>query len=168
MDNYIVINGIQIPLTEDQIKWIKYSVKSHHKNPFDRVKNDQQYYTIDYDGAVTVNTEDDDPYDDKAFKAGNYCTDCSLMKQRALHETLGRLLWRFSMENGGDKIHLSDRNSKKWYIYYDPTEPSRFNTTYTFRAIHIGDIYFPTKEVADKALNEIVRPFIQAHPEYKI
>lgn len=32
----------------------------------------------------------------------------------------------------------------------------------------MDNYYFPTKELADKALNEIVRPFTQEHPEYKI
>lgn len=168
MENYIVINGVKISLTDEQVNTINATSKSIRENPFDRVKNDQRYYAIDYDGSVTVTTENDDPYDDKAFKAGNYCTDPALMKQRALHETLNRLLWRFAMENSGDKLQLSDSDSKKWYIYYDPQTPSRFHTMYTYRTIHLDAIYFATKELADRALYDIVLPFIEAHPMYKI
>lgn len=168
MDNYIVINGAKIPLTDEQINMINATIKPKRQNPFDRVKNDQMYYFIKYDGSIGVNTENDDPYDDNAFDVGNYCTDCSLMKQRALHETLDRLLWRFSIENGGDKLRLSDHDTKKWYIYCDPRDPSRFNTMYTFRVIHVGETYFLTKEIADRAIHEIIWPFIEAHPGYKI
>lgn len=168
MDNYIVINGTKIPMTDEQVNMINATIKPKRQNPFDRVKNDQMYYFIKYDGSIGVNTENDDPYDDNAFDVGNYCTDCNLMKLRALHETLDRLLWRFSMENGGDKIQLSDPDSKKWYIYYDPQSPSIFNTMYTFRAIHVGETYFLTNELADRAIHEIIWPFIEAHPEYKI
>lgn len=168
MDNYIVINGAKIPLDDEQINMINATIKPKRQNPFDRVKNDQMYYSIEYDGSVSINIENDNPYGDKAFETGNYCTDFNLMGVRALHETLGRLLWRFSMENGGDKIQLSDPDSKKWYIYCDPRNPSRFNTTYTFRAIHVGETYFLTKELADRAIHEIIWPFIEAHPGYKI
>lgn len=164
MDNYIVVNGTKFPMTDEQVNMIN----AKRQNPFDRVKNNQTYYSIEYDGSVTVGIENDDPYDDRAFEAGNYCTDFNLMGLRALHETLGRLLWRFSMENGGDKIQLSDPDSKKWYIYYNPQNPSRFNTMYTFRAIHVGETYFLTKELADRAIHEIIWPFIEAHPGYKI
>lgn len=94
-------------------------------------------------------------------------TDYDLMHQRALHETLNRLLWQFSIENDCDKTQQSNEYSKKWYVYYD-RKYSKFNIIYTFRLIHMGTVYFPTKELAGKALDEIVRPFIQAHPEYKI
>lgn len=168
MDNYIVINGTKIPMTDEQVNMINTTIKPKRQNPFDRVENDQTYYSIEYDGSVTVNIESDDPYDDKAFEAGNYCTDLNLMELRALHETLGRLLWRFSMENGGDRLRLSDQDTKKWYIYCDPRDPSRFNTMYTFRAIHVGETYFLTKELADRAIHEIIWPFIETHPGYKI
>lgn len=168
MDNYIMYEGRQIFLTDEQTDRLK-NLEIIRESPFTRVNENDMFNYINSFGGITTGVEHANSADVRdLFDVANYCTDYDLMHQRALHETLNRLLWRFSMENGGDKIHLSDRNSKKWYIYYDPTEPSRFNTMYTFRAIHIGDIYFPTKEVADKALNEIVRPFIQAHPEYKI
>ena len=35
--------------------------------------------------------------------AANCCTDMELMEQRALHETLNRLLWRYSEQHGGDR-----------------------------------------------------------------
>ncbi len=167
MDNYIMFEGKKIFLTDEQTEMLK-STQIIKSSPFSRVDNDQEYYCIGSDGVVYEESEKLLPYDDRCFETGNYCTDCSLMKQRAQHETLNRLLWRFSMKNGGDKIQLSNPDSKKWYIYCDPRDPSRFNTMYTFRAIHVGETYFLTKELADRAIHEIIWPFIEAHPGYKI
>ncbi len=168
MDNYIMFEGRKIFLTDEQTEMLK-SAQIIKSSPFARVDKDQEYYSIGSDGVVYEESDQNLPYDDRCFETGNYCTDCSLMKQRALHETLNRLLWRFSMENGGDKLQFSDQDTKKWYIYYDPNHSSlAFNSMYTFRAIHLGDVYFPTKELADRAIYEIVWPFVRSHPMYKI
>lgn len=168
MNNYIMFEGRKIFLTDEQTEMLK-SAQIFKSSPFARVDKEQKYYCITSDGVVYEETEKCVPFDDGCFETGNYCTDCSLMKQRALHETLNRLLWRFSMENGGDKLQFSDQDTKKWYIYYDPNRSSpTFNSMYTFRAIHLGDAYFSTKELANRAIREIIWPFIEAHPMYKI
>lgn len=167
MDNYIMFEGRKIFLTDKQTEMLK-STQIIKSSPFARVGKDHQYYCIACDGVVRDENEENLPYDNGCFETANYCTDHDLMKQRALHETLNRLLWRFSMENDGDKLQLSDTDCKKWYIYYDPQTPSRFHTMYTYRAIHLDAIYFATKELADRALYDIVLPFIEAHPMYKI
>lgn len=140
------------------------------QSPFARRREGDMYYTLDGRGWIYTDFEDPRYNQDIGdfYAVGNYCTDHDLMKQRALHETLNRLLWRFSMENGGDKLQLSNPDGKKWYIYYDPQTSFGFHTMYTFRAIHLDAIYFATKELADRALYDIVLPFIKAHPMYKI
>lgn len=166
MDNYIVINGTRISLTDEQINILETSIKPKRETPFDRVKSKQTYHTIDYDGSVTVNTENDDPYDDKAFKAGNYSTDFNLLKQRALHETLNRLLWRFSMEHGEGK-NLWNEHNKHYLIYMSKRTKNPYFLTLDSVTIKIeGATYFSTEEVAKQAIHDIIEPFMEEHPDF--
>lgn len=163
MTNYICINGKKAELTEEQMKAL--GIELPKASPFERVKKRKQYYVIDPYGAVSSLIEDDDSLDIRAFNIGNYCTDKSLMEQRALHETFTRLLWRYSMEHDGDKIDWSTRRDK-WFITYDCKE-NRFvscNCQFVFR---IGGVYFASREIANKAIEEIAKPFIAAHPDFK-
>ena len=168
MDNYIMYEGRQIFLTDEQTASLK-NLQIISQNPFTRAKEEDSFFYINALGRVVPCVDHVNSMDVRdLFDIANYCTDYDLMHQRALHETLNRLLWRFSMENGGNKIQLSDPDSKKWYIYCYPRDPFRFNTMYTFRAVHVGETYFLTKELADRAIHEIIWPFIKAHPEYRI
>ncbi len=165
MDNYIVINGAKIPLADEQINMINATIKPKRQNPFDRVENDQMYYSIEYDGSVSINIENDNPYGDKAFETGNYCTDFNLMGLRALHETLGRLLWRFSMENG-ERENQWDGKHGHYYIYNSDPVFSSFEVGLRFHSKINGVSYFPSMELAKQAITEIIEPFMKKHPEF--
>lgn len=77
---------------------------------------DEEYYFIKSDGGVEVETESNSFCDDEHHKVANYCADRELTCQRNLHETLNRLLWRFSLENGGDSEW--DGIECHWYITF--------------------------------------------------
>lgn len=88
------------------------------------------------------------------------------MEQRALHETLNRLLWRYSMRHDLDKIDWSDSNKSKYKIYYKASDDSWDVDENTLFATE-GAIYFLTEEAAKSAIKEIVIPFITEHPDFK-
>ena len=96
----------------------------------------------------------------------NYCTDKVLMEQRALHETLNRLLWRYSMQHDGDEIDWSDRWQDKYKICYDTIEDSYLIDESHFHKTE-GSIYFISEEVAKDAIEEVVKPFIKQYPEFE-
>ena len=98
------------------------------------------------------------------YKAANYCTDQELILQRSLHERLSRLLWRFSMENqydnidwGKDVIHYISMNinTKKFHI-------DSKNSTY----VNENVCYFYTAEIAQRAIDEIIKPFMENNPKF--
>lgn len=162
MESYIVINGKKAPLTEEQLKML--GIATERENPFKRNEN-KNYYSISSYGDV-ICLHDDDTYSthNANYKAANYCTDKNLMRQRALHETLSRLLWRYSMEHDGDKIDWKNDYERKYYIYF-----SCANNKYSidfYRFIKGIDVYFHTKEIAENAIKEIVEPFIAEHPDF--
>lgn len=166
MENYIMLEGNKIPLTDEQVKMLRDSKKPEkiEKSPFERVDSNSTYFYIDDCGIVeeeNVNCYLEDQY---RHKVANYCTDKSLMIQRALHETLNRLLWRFSMENGeGENLWNCCNSHYEIYWSYDLAS---FNISCNVTVKSPTSIYFPTKEIANKAIDEIVIPFMEANPDF--
>ena len=161
MENYIVINGKKAELTEEQLKKLGIEVKD---DPFERIEYKKKYYFIAGDGEVTSANDYKNVHDNCFYNAGNYCRDRKIMEQRALHETLNRLLERFSMQNGGDKIDWNNLDTEKFYIYFD-------FEFYTFGANEVYETkginpYFISRKVAERAIEEIIKPFMKEHPEF--
>lgn len=102
MENYIVINGTKLELTPEQVAALTAaSAEPEQRDPFERAIG-KEYFFIDTDGSVSTCCDDGDIADDDTYAAGNYCQNEEMMRQRALHETLSRLLWRYSEQHGGD------------------------------------------------------------------
>lgn len=158
MTNYICINGQKAELTEEQMKAL--GIELPKANPFAR---DTTFYYINYRGKIEEGWDDHRSYDDEIFSIANYCTDKSIMEQRALHEILNRLLWRYSMEHDGDKMDWNN-DEYKYYIYY-----SRYNGSWAIGSSDEWDsvTYFYTEEIAQNAIDEIIIPFMEAHPDFK-
>ena len=153
MENYLVINGKRVDLTEEQIE--KLGLEIEKKSPFDR---GNEYYFINTGGDIIWEVDGDTLGDKTNFLAANYCTDYDIMTSRAKEEVLSRLLWRFSMENGGSKIDWSDNEQLKYRIYKDTdidvwliTRNTHYNT--------LGAVHFINPEIAQRAIDEIVKPF---------
>lgn len=136
----------------------------HTKSPFDRVEKDETYYLIDTDGKVYDSIEAHDEIDEAIYNAGNYCTDEKLLSQRAMHETLNRLLWRYSEENGGSGNWETANNH--WLIYKD-MYTGIINSTYSVYTKEPSTIYFASETIANEAIAYIVLPFIEKHPDFE-
>lgn len=160
MKNYICINGKKTELTEEQMRQL--GIEPEKKSPFNERSKGEKYHYIDGFGIVEWDTEQGTRYDDYRYAVANYCTDKSMMEQRAWHETLSRLLWRYSMEHGGDKI--------EWDHYYSivlnrDTEEVCVSLNLG-GGEDIGTVRFKEEEIADQAIKEIVEPFMEANPEF--
>lgn len=162
-DNYIMFDGKKLPLTDEQIEMLKLETKQK-KMPFERAKRGKDYYAIDITGEVIPCTDYRFGTDDMLFDAANYCTDEKMMKQRALHETLNRLLWRYSVESG-EANNPWDGDNQHFCIYFH--EKKRTFIVDFCRSAHSPcGVYFPTEEVANKAITDVVIPFLTEHPEF--
>ena len=163
MENYICINGKKAELTEEQLKAL--GIELPKKSPFERVEKGEKYYCIEALGNVCSYTEDYYGIDTQAYDIANYCTDKSIMEQRALHETLNRLLWRYSMEHDGDKINWDNYVCN--YRIARHRSNGKFFVDFNDGSQDVCAVYFYTKEIALNAIEEIVKPFMKAHPEFK-
>lgn len=151
MENYICINGKKAELTEEQMKAL--GIELPKKNPFARLSKSKPFYYITNRGSVELGIEAYDFYCNKVYTVANYCTDKAIMEQRALHEVLNRLLWRYSMENGGEGNYEVAHNGEKFIVQ---------NAIYKY----LGQT-FSTYKVAENAIKEIIEPFMKAHPDFK-
>ena len=161
-ENYIMLNGKRVDLTDEQIE--KLGLKVEKKDYFKREIN-QKYYYIAAKGDVEPSKDDNLQVDNKCYNTANYCTDKTLLQQRAYHETLSRLLWRFSMQNDGDKIDWSNSNQTKYVISRNcVTNNFEIESFYNWKIN--GLTYFHSYTIAQRALDEIVLPFMKEHPDF--
>lgn len=164
MTNYICINGKKAELTEEQMKAL--GIELPKANPFKRAGERTAFYYITNKGKVEYGVEIKDFHCNELYKAANYCTDREILEQRALNETLNRLLWRYSMEHDGNKIDWSNYNIGKHYIYYDCREKN-FKVSMRKEIFDINAIYFYNANIAKNAIEAIIKPFMKTHPEFK-
>lgn len=168
MENYIVINGKKAELTKEQLKALGIV---ETKFPFNRAEKHDIFYHIGPDGKVYNNYENKDVIMyNNYYATANYCTDKKLMTQRALHETLNRLLWRFACENGELKNEWDNSPKQEschyhYYIYFNRYD-NLFDISRNYLIKCEGIIYFSSYEIAEQALEKIVKPFMKEHPDF--
>ena len=161
-ETYLMINGQKIELTEEQKKQLGI-VEKQKQNCFDR-KAGQTYYYINFTDAIITAKEAGHNFDDNTYNVANYCTDKNIMHQRAMHETLNRLLWRYSMTHDGDKIDWSNRNLKKYNIIFNH-DINQFLVAHRYYTQN-NNIYFNDETIAYDAIEEIIKPFMKEHPDF--
>lgn len=164
MENYIVINGKKAELTDEQLKKLGIKPeKNKYEEMFDRKLHDR-YYFIDSKSSLDLCTDDHDAYDENYYCTGNYCKDADVMTQRALHEILNRLLWRASVI-AGELDNSWDGNNLHYCIYKDHCLSGRWEIA-CLTDDKYSEVYFPTREFAEHAIEEIIKPFMEEHPDF--
>ena len=147
---------------EEREKIFKLVEKSKEKsfNPFERVGEGEKYYAIGGDCAADYFYEHNEEIDEDRFERVNYYNNKEFAEHQALRELLNRKLTKFSYENDGSNI---DNYVDACSIYYDPD--NSFCTSDC-----CPDLLTPmfiSEEVAQRAIDEIVKPFLEEHPNFK-
>lgn len=165
--NKIIIDGKEYELSAELVEKIQAEVAAQEKaeaeslakqDPFARVKR-KPYFLINGVGKVSTLAESETNMDDELYSIANYCHDRGLMEQRALHETLDRLLWRYSETHGDQMFAKQHAISRAW-------DDDEFYTLYCVSGKQQGTVYFSSHDVAVAAIEEVVKPFMTAHPEF--
>ena len=156
--NYIVINGKKMKLTEEQLKLLGLKIN----NPFMRVTENDKYFAIEGDGVIAA-YKDTCGFDDRRYENANYFNDESFAKQVALHQLLYRKLLKFAYENECEDTQPWDGDTLHWYIEYD-YEAHGFFCNRCYRKTF--GVYFSTEECANRAIEEVIKPFMKEHSEF--
>lgn len=165
MENYIVINGKKTELTEEQLEKLGIKSEKYHKY-FDR-KVGYPYYYINRFNEIQADNDIGHSYTDiydRDYEIGNYCRNKEIMEQRALHETLNRLLWRESVL-ARELDNKWNHDNSHYYIHYT-AEPGRFDVDLSVARSIQGVCYFPTRKAAESAIETIIKPFLKEHPNF--
>ncbi len=157
-ENYIVINGKRLELTEEQLKQLGLGVR---QNPFKRVATGDVYYTVnDYSEAVSY-IENTNYTDQCLYEKVNYFNDEAFAKQVALHQLLYRKLLKFVYDNEYEDTTEWDGSNLHWVIRY--VKKREVFDTYWQSAYKSQEVYFSSKDAAERAIKEVVEPFMREH-----
>lgn len=163
-ENYIVINGKRVELTDEQLKALGIEMKPTRKNPFEKVVKGFTYYIINRHGDVDAYTQSDDAVDDTLLKCCNYFNDDSIAQQVALHQLLYRKLLKFAYDNGFEDTAEWDGENCHWLIeYVCTTKDFIVHPHYDCKS---QGVYFSSDEGAKRAGNEVIMPFMKEHPDF--
>lgn len=159
-DNYIVINGKRVELTDEQVK----ALGIKRKNPFERVAKSEKYCYIDALDEVHWFSDGMEQCDDESFECSNYFNDEDFAKQVALHQLLYRKLLKFAYDNECEDTAEWNGTNKHWFIRWscDTGNFIIFNE-YCYKG---QEVYFSSDEAAKRAGREVVEPFMKEHPEF--
>lgn len=164
-ENYIVINGKRVELTEEQLE--KLGIKpemNKYREIFELSDDKEPYFFINDAGEIVYHSDIWNGDSGARYACGNLCKDKDIMKQRALHETLNRLLWRASVI-AGELDNKWDEEHRHYYIYRDfDSDCIRIDYNCTWK--NQDTCYFPTEDSARDALGNIVMPFLKEHPDF--
>ena len=161
MDNYAVINGKRVELTDEQVNALGIEER---KNPVERVEPGDDYYYVSSNNDVGVYTDSYDGMDDRLYVVSNYFNDKDFAEQVALHQLLYRKLLKFLYDNGYEDTAKWDSNNLHYYIFY-----SHIRDMFGIRSDYDGksqNVYFSSEEGALRAIREVIKPFVKEHPEF--
>lgn len=160
-NNYAVINGKRVELTDEQVKALRIETR---KNPFERVEQFSKYYRIANCSAVDDYVEYNDSTDQHLYASINYFNDKDFANQVALHQLLYRKLLKFAYDNDCEDTAKWDCENRHWCIQYDHCDKV-FCVTW-FDTFHYSEVYFSTGEAAERAIREVIEPFMKEHPDF--
>lgn len=164
MDNtYLVVNGVKIPLTDEQ----KKSLGLTFENPFAEPSMRENYYYITSEGAVDISINTWNNSDNRRFDEVNCFKNRTFANVVAKKQLLYRMLLKFAYDN--DAVDLPwDRHNYHFYIRYEYNDGVDEPTWEVAAALinrSANEVYFSKESVAKDAIEEIVKPFFSVFPE---
>lgn len=161
-NNYAVINGEKIELTDEQVKAL--GIIEKEKNPFETVQPGKKYYYINDEGNIERYTETNDNIDNNFYENINYFNDAAFAAQIALRQLLYRKLLKFAYDNGYADTAVWDGNTAHWYVGY--LYCVNIFSVYSDYNGKSQVIYFSSNEGAKRAIKEVIEPFMKEHPDF--
>lgn len=175
MENYIMLDGKKIMLTEEQVVQLRSTDSASHVlsrfNPYDRTKGSYWYCMSDKDALISVQIRDDhDFFDDEMYNDNaNYFNDKGFAMYVALNQLLYRKLLQYAYNNDIIDKHSGDDSYRHYYIVQRTVDGKNVTTVnYTWCDTLPCTVYFRTEEGAQKAIDEVVKPLMDKYPAFRV
>lgn len=160
-DNYLILDGKRVELTEEQLGALGIVTR---KSPFDRVAKGETYSLVGCYGYAVDCRDDREHGDNASFSCHNYFNDKGFANQVALHQLLYRKLLKFAYDNNCVDTAGWDGNNGHWCVYYNNIKKD-FDTS-RWKKFQLMSVYFSSEWDAERAIKEVVEPFVKDHPEF--
>ena len=161
-------NKFKIKLAGGEIKENKFTqetIKNTAANDWEIVeepkskvykpKPQEMYYFLAGDGTPTADHNLDDGSVEKFISIGNCFETGKEAKHMVEKLKVIKELRDFALENNNEKIDWRDKCIGKYFITYDFYDEEISVASYTFRNFLPFEIYFTSKEIAQKAIETI-------------
>ena len=139
---------------------IKKQIEECDKRIFKPNKFGEKYYTISTKGKIGSYSFCNDDFDKEIIDFGNYFKTQEEAERKCFEIRLHRKLELFALENNDTEIDLNI-HSEKYIISYRIDGNIFIDKVYSFK--DLGQVYFTSKEIAEKALetfrHELIRYF---------
>ena len=139
---------------------IKKQIEECDKRIFKPSKFGEKYYTILTKGKIGSYSFCNDDFDKETIDFGNYFKTQEEAERKRFEIRLHRQLELFALENNDTEIDLNI-HSEKYVISYRIDGNIFVDKVYSFK--DLGQVYFTSKEIAEKALetfrHELIRYF---------
>lgn len=167
MDNYIMINGKKIELTEEQLKQLGIEVEKKMNNPFNsKFGIHESYYYIDNVNGVLQTCFDNREIDRDFINSANSFNDKDFANQIYLHELLNRKLLKYAYDNNAEDRSWNGNNLHHYIIRDNRYRDDRYFVSYRDYYKENSTVYFSKKDVAEKAVEDVVKPFMRLNPDF--
>lgn len=143
-----------------QVTDIKKQIEECDKKVFKPNKLGEKYYAISTKGKIGSYSFCNDYFDKEIMDFGNYFKTQEEAERKHFEIRLHRQLELFALENNDTEIDLNT-HSEKYIISYRIDGNIFIDKVYSFK--DLGQVYFTSKEIAEKALetfrHELIRYF---------
>lgn len=171
-DNCIIVNGCTIEITPEIVEKLKQEgIIPKCPSPFNRVDEGDTYWAFSCNfNMPTEHIEENDTFDGNKYTTLNYFNDKDFAVMIGFRFRLWRELLKFSYDIGAHMMlkdmepeHERDSIIPAFVIKYNPD-------TKDFEPVNVSlpgicDVTFTTLDAAEKAIEKVVKPFIEKHPE---
>ena len=143
-----------------QVTDIKKQIEECDNKVFKPNKFGEKYYTISTKGKIGSYSFCNDDFDKEIIDFGNYFKTQEEAERKRFEIRLHRQLELFALKNNDTEIDLNT-HSEKYIISYRINGNIFVDKVYSFK--DLGQVYFTSKEIAEKALetfrHELIRYF---------
>lgn len=148
---------------------VDFSDCSERKNPFNSELNYRDYRECYYmisptDGIIIRDIVDES--DERSIINANSFNDKDFANQIYLHELLNRKLMKYAYDNNAEDRSWNGNNLHHYIIRDNRYRDGRYFVSYRDYYKENSTVYFSKKGIAEKAIEDVIKPFMIEYPEF--
>lgn len=164
---YSVTPNGDVVSNDFDINYEEYRECTHKQlTGWERVNYNDNVYVVGDECNIALWTEKFASANDNNYNNANYFSTKEKAEEINFKQVLFRKLQRFSDESGGHEIDWNDPNQDKWMIRFDH-KLKELCVSYNSYFKIFGQVYFISKETAEKAIELFHDELIKYFTQYK-